>query len=599
MGTVSGLRTRRYHGLQVVSSSAPGQRHLGLCALDPMLIVSDRRIPLAVNEWASGAVDPQGQLLLSHFAVEDGVPRWTWDVGDILLERELAMQRGRPVVGIRFRLRRSPVPVRLVLSALCTWRDANANRWGNETPDTQLVAGGFTFEGAYRVEGPGFASDGTWYRGAHYREEARRGLNPDEDLWHAGTFTASLQPGDTMQVLCWADDPTLLPPPAAEIIDLARERARAVREAMPARDGVAGTLTQAADQVIAAGPTVIAGYPWFGEWSRDTMTAYEGLFLRTGRSAEGRRLLLRAGETVSEGMLANTTDLGDPQYNTIDATLWFVHAVGRHVDATDDTDLAAELLPRLKEIVDWQVRGTRYDIRVDPEDGLLCGGQPGVALTWMDARIDGEPVTQRAGKPVEVNALWINALATIGMLADRLREDCGPVRAMEGQARRAFRERFLHDGRCLDVVDGPGGDQAELRPNCLLAVSLPFAPLAERSIVEACAASLLTSLGLRSLAPGAPAYTGRHQGTQAERDRAYHQGTVWPWLIGPYVEAAIKTGVSTEGVLEGLDAHLSEWGIGSVSETADGDPPHLATGCPFQAWSVAELIRAHALLQPR
>lgn len=599
MGTVSGLRTRRYHGLQVVAQTTPGQRRLGLAALDPTLVVGDTRIPLAVNEWAGGAVDPQGHLRLSQFAIEDGVPRWTYDCGDIVLEREVAMQHGRPVVAVRFALRRAPVPVRLELSVLCTWRDAGANRWGNGAPSVEPAAGGFVFERAYRVEGPGFAADGTWYRGAHYRVEAQRGLDPNEDLWHPGTFSADVQPGGTMEVLAWADDPSLLPPPAGQIIGQARERAIAVREAMPGGDPVMKSLALAADQVIVAGPAVVAGYPWFGEWARDTMTAYDGLFLQTGRSAEGRRLLLRAAATLSEGMLANTTDLGDPQYNTVDGTLWFVHAVGRHVATTGDTDLAAQLLPRLKEIVDWHLRGTRYAIHVDPADGLLSAGQPGVALTWMDARVDGQPITQRAGKPVEVNALWINALGTIGMLADLLKQDCGPVRWIEDEARRSFEPRFLRDGGCLDVVDGPGGDRPELRPNCLLAVSLPYAPLADRGIVERCAAGLLTSLGLRSLAPGDPEYIGRHQGNQEERDRAYHQGTVWPWLIGPYVEAARKTGVATDGALDGLDAHLSEWGLGSVSETADGDPPHPATGCPFQAWSIAEMIRAHGLLQQR
>ena len=343
------------------------------------------------------------------------------------------------------------------------------------------------------------------------------------------------------------------------------------------------------------GPAVVAGYPWFGDWSRDTMTSFEGLFLETGRQDEGRLLLERAAGTLSEGMLANTADIGgEPEYNTADGTLWFVHAVGRWTERTGDLDLGANLLADLGSILERHVAGTRFGIVADPADGLLRQGAPGLALTWMDARVDGSPVTRRAGKAVEVNALWIEALATVADLQRRLGKDDSRVRSLEADARRSFAARFVRGGRVLDVVDGPGGDSSECRPNQLLAVSLPHAPLRDASVIEA-VSSLLTPLGLRSLSPREPGYLGRHRGGSAERDRAYHQGTVWPWLIGPYVEACRRTGVPTEGVLDGLDAHLSDWGVGSVSETADGDPPHAATGCPFQAWSVAELLRAHRL----
>ena len=245
------------------------------------------------------------------------------------------------------------------------------------------------------------------------------------------------------------------------------------------------------------------------------------------------------------------------------------------------------------------VAGTRFGIRVDPADGLLAQGAPGVALTWMDARIGGEPVTRRAGKPVEVNALWIEALAVAGDLAERTGRDSTRARSLEARARGAFASRFVRDGRVLDVAQGPAGDDAALRPNALLALSLPHAPLRDPRPVRAARAHLLTSLGLRSLAPGEPGYRGRHRGGPAERDAAYHQGTVWPWLIGPFVAASLRVGEPVEGVLDGLEAHLGEWGLGSVSETADGDPPHACTGCPFQAWSVAELLRARRLARGR
>jgi predicted glycogen debranching enzyme len=590
MGTVSGLRTRRYHGLLVVATEPPGGRMLGLAALDPVLVGGDRRVRLAVHEWASGAVDPDGWRQLASFELRDGVPSWRYSLGGVVLEREIAAVHGRSTVAVVHRLVRAPGPVRLELSALCTWRDGHGERFANGTPAVESVDGGFVFERAYRVAGPGFEPAGEWYRGVRYRVEAERGLGDREDLWHAGTFAAELEPGATLSVLVWSSDVAEMPPPADEVVAAARKRARALVLRAQAGGDTEAALALAADQFVVAGPSVVAGYPWFGDWSRDTMTSYEGLLLETGRAGEGRELLTRAASTLSEGMLANTADTGTLEYNTADGTLWFLHAVGRHVERTGDVDLAAELAAGLVEVVEAHVAGTRFGIRVDQADGLLAQGAAGLALTWMDARVDGVPVMQRAGKAVEINALWINGLATVAGLLERLGRDAGRIRALEGQARSSFAAAFMRGGRCDDVV----GD-ARLRPNQLLAVSLPFAPLLERSVVEACA-PLVTSLGLRSLDPADPGYAGRHRGGSAERDAAYHQGTVWPWLIGPYVEAARKTGVPVDGVLDGLEAHLWEWGLGSVSETADGDPPHGCTGCPFQAWSVAELLRARRLV---
>jgi predicted glycogen debranching enzyme len=587
MGTVSGLRTRRYHALLVVATDPPGGRMLGLAALDPVLVLGDRRERLAVHEWGGGAVDPQGHLRLVSFELTDGLPRWRWEVGDVILERELATVHGRAAVSVVHRLVRAPGPVGLELAALGTWRDAHGERFGDGPPAVENVDGGFAFEGAYRVRGPGFQPAGEWYRGVSYREEAARGLNDREDLWHAGTFAAVLNAGEALRVDAWAGGDA----PGGDVVAAARARAKEL--VAGAHDPVEAQLLLAADQLVVAGPTVVAGYPWFGEWSRDTMTSYEGLLLETGRAEDGRALLTRAASTLSEGMLANTADTGSLEYNTADATLWFLHAVGRHVERTGDVDLASELAPALVGVVDAHVAGTRYGIRVDPADGLLEQGADGLALTWMDACVDGVPVTQRAGKAVEIDALWINGVASVAGLLERLGQDASRLRTLESRARASFAGAFLRRGRCDDVV----GD-SRLRPNQLLAVSLPFAPLRERSVVESCAA-LVTPLGLRSLEPADPGYRPRHRGSPAERDSAYHQGTVWPWLVGPYVEAALKTGMPVDGVLAGLEAHLADWGLGSVSETADGDPPHGCTGCPFQAWSVAELLRARRLITMR
>jgi len=604
MGTVAGLRTRRYHGLLVVATEPPRARRLGFASLDPVLVSGGARTRLGVHEWAGTTVQPQGYQLLESFALRDGVPVWRWQIGDVVLERELAMVRGRPGVGVVHRVVRAGERVRLELEALATWRDVHGERFGNWDPVIETLPDGFVFEGQYRVRGPGFDPTGAaWYRNVSYREEAARGLNDREDLFFAGRFVADLEPGDEMSVEAWAGEGLTdgaAPPPAPEIVGAARSRARLVADRAGSGDDTDRLLSMAADQLVVNGPTVVAGYPWFGDWSRDTMTSYEGLFLETGRRDEGRSLLQQAAATLSQGMLANTSDTGGTEFNTVDGTLWFVHAVGRHVERTGDLDLARELDGAFDEIVRWHRDGTRYGIRADG-DGLLMQGEEGVALTWMDARVDGRPVTPRAGKPVEVNALWIDALATIAELRERTSADASQVRALETSARTSFRQRFLRgDGTLLDVVDGPGGDDAVCRPNQLLAVSLPHAPIPDGSAVVTTAASrLLTSLGLRSLAPGEPGYRGLHRGAPYQRDEAYHQGTVWPWLVGPYVDAALRTGFATEGVLDGLEAHLGEWGVGSVSETRDGDPPHAATGCPFQAWSVAEVLRARRCIAAR
>jgi predicted glycogen debranching enzyme len=595
MGTVAGLRTRRYHGLLVVAVDGPAQRMLGLAALDPVLVLGDTRVRLATDEWGSGTVDPRGHELLASFDLADGVPRWRWQVGGILLEREIAAAHGSATVGILHRLLACDRPVSLELTPLCTWRNVHGERHADGAPGVVSDVSGFVFEDAYRVEGAGWQAVGEWYRKIRAREEAARGLADREDLWAAGAFRAELDQGATHEVTAAALPLSRRLPRAEKIVAAARKRARKLVSASGAEDEVTAQLVLSADQfTITTGgrPTAVAGYPWFGEWSRDLMTSYEGLYLATNRYDEGREVLLTSGTTVSEGMLANTADTGSLEYNTVDGTLWFVHAVGRHVAVTGDDELGNELAPLLEQIVDHHVAGTRFGITSDPSDRLLRQGAEGWALTWMDARIDGVPVTPRAGKPVEVNALWLRALA----VAAQLTGDGDRFGSLRERAASSFSARFVRpDGEGLfDVVDGPEGDDASVRPNQLLAVSLPDGPLDDETaarVVEVCSRSLLTPLGLRSLAPDDPRYRPYHRGGPADRDAAYHQGTVWPWLLGPYVDAARRLNVPFDGILNGIEAHLGEWGLGSISETADGAAPHAATGCPFQAWSVAEVLR--------
>jgi len=597
MGTVSGLATRRYHGLLMVAKAPPIGRMLALAALDPVLTIGDATVRLATHEWGDGTIAPNGHVHLESFELRDGLPKWRWAVGDVVLEAELAMMYGRPAVGVVYRLERAPGPVRLDIEALCTWRDAHGERgaWGE--PAMERTEDGFVFEAEYRVRGPNFDPSGaSWFTGVRHREEAARGLSATEDLWFAGRFRAELEPGATTSVEAWADD-TYMPTPAAPLmVAAARRRCAALVMRAKPNDDIDRTLALAADQFIVttpSGPTVVAGYPWFGDWSRDTMTSYEGLFLHTNRWDEGRTLLLRAADGLSEGMLANTADAGGLEYNTVDGTMWFLHAVGRHVALAGDSDLAGELRDALLEIIQHHQAGTRFGIHVDT-DGLVTQGAEGWALTWMDARVDGVPVTPRTGKPVEVNALWVNGLRTVAQLLTDLKDSAAAeVSAAADLAAGSFAARFTSPaGGLLDVADP---DDASVRPNQLLAASLPLGPCHDReaaaAIVRACG-PLVSALGMRSLSPNDNRFTGSHRGDSAARDRAYHQGTVWPWVIGPYVDACRVAGISTSGVLDGLYAHLRDWGLGSVSETTDGDAPFGATGCPFQAWSVAELLRA-------
>ena len=564
MGTVSGLRTRRYHGLLVVAGERPATRHLGLAALDPIITLpSGTSVRLATHEWADGTIAPHGHELLAGFELVDGLPRWRWRIGDVVLEREVAMVHGRPAVAVVHRLLTGG-PVSISLEALCTWRDAHAERTaGGPPPAVTPADGGCLVEGAYRLRGPGFRAGGAWWRGVRHRAEASRGLPPHEDLWYAGSFHAELrQPGATADVSAWAgelDDPPAAP---AEVV---------------ATDDAQATLALAADAFVVrtrTGLDVVAGYPWFGAWSRDTMLSYQGLFLTTGRAGEGRELLTGYAATLSEGMLANTADTGTVEYNTADGTLWFLHAVGRHVAATNDFDLAAELLPALRQVVDHHLAGTRYGIGADPADGLLRQGAAGQALTWMDARVDGVPVTPRAGKAVEINALWVNGLATVIKLAWQARAPAGAAERAHPEALASFARRFpAPTGWLYDVVDGPTGDDAALRPNQLLAWSLPYAPLRpEPATLQAIGAALMTPLGLRTLATTEPGYHGTHRGSSAERDAAYHTGTVWPWLIGPFVTAWRRLGVSANQTLSDADDHLGEYGLGSVSEARTRSP---------------------------
>ena len=347
--------------------------------------------------------------------------------------------------------------------------------------------------------------------------------------------------------------------------------------------------------------SVIAGYPWFGDWGRDTMIALPGLTLATGRTDVARPILTTFARFVDRGMLPNRfPDAGEvPEYNTVDATLWYFEAIRAYHAATQDDTLLKELYPVLEDIVGWHRTGTRYGIGEDAADGLLRAGEPGVQLTWMDAKVGDWVVTPRIGKPVEINALWYNALRVMAAFARRLGRPAGPWDTLAEQVRRGFARYWnAQAGYCYDVLDGPDGHEAALRPNQIFAVSLPESPLdpdRQRQVVDACARQLLTSFGLRSLAPDHAQFRGSYGGGPRERDACYHQGCVWGWLLGPFVLAHLRVhgdAAVAGSYLEPLAHHLADYGVGSIAEIFAGDPPFTPCGCTAQAWSVAETLRA-------
>ncbi len=459
-----------------------------------------------------------------------------------------------------------------------------------------------------RVPGGAWTPTPDWYYAFEYAAERERGLDHREDLFTPGTIAVRLRPGARLAVTV----STLQPAGRDALALLAAERHR--REQLRVRGAgdhpLCRALTLAADQfLVRRGPalrTVVAGYHWFGDWGRDTMIALPGLCLVTGRHEEAKGILRAFAAVIDQGMLPNRfPDRGEsPEYNAVDASLWYFVAVHQTLAATGDEALARdEMLPHLEDILAWHRRGTRHGIRQDA-DGLLAAGEPGAQLTWMDAKVGDQVITPRSGKPVEVQALWHNALAILAALYERYGRgaEAAALRGEAKRVRRRFEELFWYEagGHLYDVVDRAGVPDPSLRPNQLLALSLPF-PLLEgaraESVLRAVESRLLTPVGLRTLSPDDPRYRPRYTGGPAERDAGYHQGTVWPWLLGPYLTALVRVRGAAgreqaRQVLERLSGHLGEAGLGSISEIFDAEPPHAPRGCIAQAWSVSEVLRA-------
>ena len=626
-GTVAGLRTRRYHGLLVAALKPPVGRTVLVRALEERVAYDGRDYALASNRWADGTIAPDGHRLIERFHLDGTTPVWDYACADALIEKRVWMEPGANTTYVRYRLVRSMRPARLALTALVNYRDFHSTTRG---PGWEMrvepVAHGLRvtgFDGARPVllQVPGSSMEGAheWYLGSRLAAEEARGLDSLDDDLCVGTFIATLEPGRPLTCVLSAETAPALDGEQAWSRRRAHEAEAllAWRKAQPAAGGAPAWIDQlvlAADQFLVRRPltgdpsglSVIAGYHWFGDWGRDTMIALPGLTLATGRPEAARRILTTFARFVDGGMLPNVfPDAGqEPEYNTVDAALWYVEAVRAYHAATGDDATLRELVPALEQIVRGYSAGTRYGIRVDG-DGLVTAGEPGVQLTWMDAKVGDWVVTPRIGKPVEINALWYNALIAMAAFARRLGRSPAEWSAMAERTTAGF-TRFWNAeaGYCYDVIDGPGGPEAALRPNQILAVSLPASPLPperQRLVVGACSRQLLISYGLRSLAPGEPGYQPRYAGGPRERDGAYHQGTAWAWLLGPFALAHHRVHGDREAArafLAPMAQHLRDHGLGSIAEVFEAEPPFRPDGCIAQAWSVAETLRAWCELAP-
>jgi predicted glycogen debranching enzyme len=631
--TVVGCNTRRYHALLCAATQPPLGRMVLVNKADETLLLSDaasdeRSFQLGCNQYP-GVVHPAGYRFLREFQL-DPLPRWIYEIpaeetgqGRVLLQKNLWMPHGQNATVLRYELLEGAA-LQLSLQPFLTARDYHGiHKAGGPPPVSRQEAMGANRcvcvtmrEGAPQIAfsfNGDFYENGTWYYNLEYSVEPERGLEWHEDVWHPGTFVWHLAPDEDAWFVTATQPHDLAEMQATQNTEIERRAQIASAPAPRAQTLPAQTLLRrAADQfIVQRGDglhTVLAGYPWFSDWGRDTMIALEGLSLVTERFEIARGVLLAFAGATSQGMIPNRfPDQGEtPDYNTVDATLWFFHAIARYAEYSGDWETVRdELYPVLKECLDWHLWGTRYGIKADANDGMLHSGEAGTQLTWMDAKVGDWVVTPRHGKPVEIQALWFNALQIMHDFAARMQDD--DTRHLCEQwstlIRRNFRATFWNEAEeCLyDNVNGDERDGA-LRPNQIFVVALPHALLErddERKVVQAVGRDLLTPYGLRSLSPRDSRYQGHYGGDQAQRDGAYHQGTVWAWLMGPYLSAYLKVHDHSDEAkaraqqwLQPLLEHLeAEACLGSISEIFDGDAPHTPRGCFAQAWSVAEVLR--------
>ncbi|MEL6602219.1 MAG: amylo-alpha-1,6-glucosidase [Cyanobacteria bacterium J06614_10] len=660
-GTLSGILTRCYHGLLVAALKPPLERTLLLAKLDETVQYMEKPFPLSCDRWAGGTTTGHGYRHLERFHLAGTTPTWTYSCADAQLQKRIWMQPNENTTYIQYTLHRATAPFTLTIKALVNyrnhhhttqsqqWQAATRQRWPIQTrahPRGLRIEAVGCEQPFYLLSTRGqLVGQQKWYQHYFLTTEKYRGLAHLDDHFHCATVRTTLQPGDTLTVVASTHpypnldeatlfdarrhhEQTLLAQASHSLSQPALYQAITPDSSLFSPPNPAAAvlppqiqqLVLAADQFVVSrstvdpdtnqmetGKTVIAGYPWFGDWGRDTMIALPGLTLATGRPEIAEPILRTFARYLSQGMLPNAfPEAGDtPGYNTVDAILWYFEAIRAYVEKTEDKELLEDLFPALADVIDWHLRGTRYNIRVDSEDGLLAAGETGAQLTWMDAKVDDWVVTPRIGKPVEINALWHNALLCMAKFCDRLDKPKGNYTTLAHTVARSF-TRFWNPEQncCFDVIDGPNGNDPALRPNQLFAVSLIYAPplatAQQRAIVDSCGQQLFTSHGLRSLAQSHPDYIGIYGGDRYKRDGSYHQGTTWGWLIGPFVQAHLKVYQNpaiAKQFLEPFIHHLQGGCVGTLSEIFDGDTPFIPRGAFAQAWSVAEVLRAWQLIE--
>jgi predicted glycogen debranching enzyme len=635
-GTVAGVCTRRYHGVLTAALPAPFGRMVMLNHLHEELRLPDESTALLSGEETADGLSQRLCQHLKAFFLRFGLPVWRYEVQGCLVEKQIWFVHRTNTVHAVYRVLEAPAALRLSLRPGFQFRrHEDRVSMTFERPYTvasladriEVVAHALP-PLRLRVAGghPRLVLDGGRVRNVFYRVESARGYDSSGPLWSPGFFEVELEAGQSAVLTASTDEWDQITAMSAEDSLRAEEERRArLLAGASVDDEVAKHLVLAADQFVvspstrtadvaiahAAGEearTIIAGYHWFTDWGRDTMISLEGLTLVTGRHHEAGEILRTFARHVRDGLIPNLFPEGQREglYHTADATLWYFHALDRYFNWTGDQQTLEQLLPTLCEIVEHHRRGTLFGIGVDPSDGLLRQGATGYQLTWMDAKVGDWVVTPRRGKAVEINALWYNALCLLAKWLDRSAE-AGKAADLARQAeltRRSFNQRFWNPAtNCLfDVVDGESGDDASVRPNQLLAIALPHPvlnPERWKSVLDKCVDTLLTPLGLRSLAPGEPGYVARYDGDLRARDAAYHQGTVWGWLVGPLVDAWLRARPedrrTARAFLDGFVAHLHEACVGAISEIFDAEAPYRARGCAAQAWSVAEVLRCWRL----
>jgi len=618
--TITGANTRRYHGLLTAALHPPVGRYVLLSKLEETLFLDGAKFDLSSNVYA-GAVHPEGHKLLKSFRL-DPFPVFTYEVGGIEIEKRVFMVHGENTTVVEYEVR-GEASCTLEVRPLLAFRDYHSTTHANQALNPSVSEGdGETsvqpYDGLPRLyfahNARWVAREGNWYYNFDYPRERERGLDSAEDLFEPLVLQFEIAGGGTAAVIASTEPHNIATSDTLRRNEIARRAA--IRAASPVDNALVADLAAAADQFIVTRGgdlhTVIAGYHWFADWGRDTMIALPGLTLATGRFDIARDILLAFSRVADMGMLPNRfPDVGErPEYNTVDASLWYFEAIRKFLEYTHDYAWVKEnLYDTMKSIVDWHLLGTRFDIKCG-HDGLVGAGGPDTQLTWMDAKIGDFVATPRNGKPVEIQALWYNALRLTESLAARF-EDAEVEKLLAGIAPRtleSFNEQFWNEeaGCLYDVVNGEFKDSS-IRPNQVIALSLGYTmvpPDRARSILAVVERELLTDCGLRTLAPFDVRYCGKCDGGPIERDSAYHQGTIWPWLLGPFITAYVR--VHQEDAPEGnTDAreqagvwlsrfkdHLSVAGLGSISEILDADPPYAPRGCIAQAWSVSEILRA-------